>query len=82
MTVKEQRMQEGIDRIEEMVARLSCNRESSCSVSETIAIKELLRHFVRKCARECKPGGRDYDKELAELCRTSAKLLGDKDPWR
>lgn len=48
---------------------------------ELIAARELLRRWVKKYAPSCKPGGWDYDHDAADLCQTTATLLGIGDPW-
>ena len=54
---------------------------SSGAAMERIAAREVLRRWVTKYAKTCKPGPWDYDRDAAGLCEDTAELLGLGDPW-
>ena len=44
------------------------NEEDRDYILESVAMRALLKAFVKKVAPTCRPGGWDYDHEAAELC--------------
>jgi len=62
--------------------RMGVSNNPSGLVIQNIAMRELLRRWLKKHAPHCKPGAWEYDHDAAELCQTTATLLGIEDPWR
>jgi len=71
MTINEQRMQEEIDRLNKEVARLSCNRESSCSVSLSKDEASDLLYVLGFCEEVI------WEKELECTKSSENWILGD-----
>jgi hypothetical protein len=72
----------GIDMAAILTRKNTIPEPTHSSISESVAMRTLLKAFVKNVAPNCKPGGWEYDHELAELCEETARLLGMGNPWK